>query len=187
MTMNELRTHLEARARQAIAESGLDINTVDKATVETLVQNLADGALLELDKHVQNSLKPAALAAVVGKGGHDPFDPDPLREDVLWEGRPLLSINTRYLITDERIRITEGILGKKREDIELVRIQDVSQSQNVGERLLSIGDITIRSNDRGNPIIVLQNIADPEKVHEIVRRAVLNARKKHGFTYREEM
>lgn len=184
MTMSELRTRLEARAWQAIAQSGINTEAVDRAQLERLVQFLADGALLELDNHVQTTLKQEAMAAVADE---DPFDPDPLKEDLLWEGRPLLSLNTRYLITDERIRIIEGLLAKKREDIELVRIQDVSQSQSVGERMLAIGDITIRSNDRANPVIILRNIADPEDVHEILRRAVLNARKKHGFTYREEM
>jgi len=60
-------------------------------------------------------------------------------------------------------------------------------SQTVSERILNLGDISIRSHDPSNPLIVLRNIPDPEAVYEILRRAVLSARKKHGFMYREEM
>ena len=108
-------------------------------------------------------------------------------EKVLWEGRPFLSLNTRYVITNERVRIVEGILGKDREDIELVRIQDIDQSQSISERLLNIGDILIRSHDTTNPQAVIRNVKDPQAVHEILRRAVLDARKRHKLVYREEM
>jgi uncharacterized membrane protein YdbT with pleckstrin-like domain len=109
------------------------------------------------------------------------------KEDILWEGRPFLSLVLDYTITDERIRITEGLLGKRRENIELVRVQDLDYSQTFSDRLLNLGDITIRSHDTSHPQIVLKNVRDPEQVYEILRRAVLHARKKHGFTYREEM
>ncbi len=63
----------------------------------------------------------------------------------------------------------------------------MNYSQTISERMLNLGDITIRSHDATRPMIVLRNIKDPEQVYEILRRAVLHARKKHGFTYREEM
>ena len=109
------------------------------------------------------------------------------KEDILWEGRPFLSISLHYTITDERIRVTEGFLGKARENVELIRIQDVDYSQTFSERILNLGDINVRSHDSSNPLITLKNIKDPEQVYEILRRAVLHARKKHNFTYREEM
>ena len=79
------------------------------------------------------------------------------------------------------------MFGKSRENVELVRIQDVDYAQTFSERLFKLGDITIRSHDSSHAIITLNNIRDPEAVYEILRRAVLSARKKHGFTYREEM
>ena len=85
------------------------------------------------------------------------------------------------------MRIIEGLLGKDREDIELVRVQDLDQSQSVSERILNVGDIHIHSHDRSHPTVTLRNVKDPQQVHEILRRAILNARKKHGLIYREEM
>ncbi len=98
-----------------------------------------------------------------------------------------MSLRVHYKITSERVRLTEGLLGKEREDIELVRIQDVDHKQNLTERMLNIGDVYIRSHDPSHPEVVLQNVTNPMEVHEILRRAVLKARKKYNLSYREEM
>jgi hypothetical protein len=60
-------------------------------------------------------------------------------------------------------------------------------TQGLTERALGIGDITIRSQDPSHPVLVHNNIRNPSEVHEILRRAVLKARKEHGLTFREEM
>jgi len=69
----------------------------------------------------------------------------------------------------------------------LNRIQDIDQKQTLKERLLSVGDITILSHDSSHPEIIFNDIKEPQEVHEILRRAILSARKKHGLRYREEM
>ena len=79
------------------------------------------------------------------------------------------------------------MLGKDREDIELVRVQDIDQKQGIAERVINIGDIFVCSHDPSDPQVVLRNVADPLEVHEIIRRAVLEARKKYRLYYREEM
>jgi uncharacterized membrane protein YdbT with pleckstrin-like domain len=121
----------------------------------------------------------------VAQGSVDDGDDDV--EKVLWEGRPFLSLSVHYRITNERVRITEGMLGKDREDIELVRVQDIDMTQGLTERMLGIGDIHIRSHDRSNPDVTLNNVSNPTEVHEILRRAVLKARKKYNVSFREEM
>ncbi|NIP27538.1 MAG: PH domain-containing protein, partial [Phycisphaerae bacterium] len=84
-------------------------------------------------------------------------DDDHDEEEILWEGRPFLSVSTHYIITTQRVRIIQGLLGKDREDIELIRIQDIDQSQSLRERLLNLGDITIRGHDTSHPKAVLNN------------------------------
>jgi uncharacterized membrane protein YdbT with pleckstrin-like domain len=121
----------------------------------------------------------------VAKGSVD--DDDNEAEKVLWEGRPFLSLSVHYRITSERVRITEGMLGKDREDIELVRVQDIDLTQGLTERMLGIGDIHIRSHDKSNPSVTLNNVSNPTQVHEILRRAMLKARKKYNVSFREEM
>ena len=99
----------------------------------------------------------------------------------------MLSLVHHYTVTNERIKITSGLLGKTHENVELIRVQDIDHSQTFGERVLKIGDITVRSHDPSHPEILLRNVQEPGKVYEILRRAVLDARKRHNFSYREEM
>lgn len=178
MDVKEARTRIKARVWQALAQSDLELKDLPKEDLEPLVEMVTDAALLEIDEEIGQSV--SAESAKEKVSAED-------EEEVLWEGRPFLSISTRYVVTDERIRIIEGLLGRDREDIELVRVQDLDQSQSVSERLLNVGDIHVRSHDRSHPQATLRNVKDPQQVHEILRRAILNARKKHGLIYREEM
>lgn len=180
--INEVQARIKTRVWQAIAQNKVDVSGLSKETLETLVNLVSEAALLEMDAELGRSLTTKEDATAVPQSIFEDQ-----KEDVLWEGRPFLSLTLHYRITDERIRITEGLLGKARENVELVRIQDLDYSQTLSERMLNLGDITIRSHDPSHPQIILKNIADPEAVYEILRRAVLNARKRHGFTYREEM
>lgn len=177
----EAQMRIKARVWQALAQSGLDVSMIEKSTLEALVDLATEAAMIEIDTEMGSAEKSLAAEAPIEDILNDH------KEDVLWEGRPFLSITLHYMITDERIRITEGFLGKARENVELVRIQDLDYTQTFGERILNLGDIHIRSHDPSNPEIELKNVKDPESVYEILRRAVLNARKKHNFTYREEM
>lgn len=176
MDINEARTRIKARAWQNLAKSDIQVTEYDETDLENLIAVVTDAALLELDEEIGQSVKASEPEAFAGDS-----------EKLLWEGRPFLSLNTRYIVTTERLRLEEGLLSKERQDIELVRIQDIDQSQSVSERLLNIGDLHIKSHDRDRPEVVLRNVKEPEDVHEILRRAVLDARKRHKLTYREEM
>ncbi len=181
MSLPEMEARVKVRLWQAIAFSGTDISVVPREQMEKLVDVISKNVLEEIDQ-VIGQVVPQSVAAASLTSAQDEEE-----EQILWEGRPFLSIGTRYQITNERIRIIRGSLGKDREDIELVRVQDIDQSQSLSERLVNIGDIQIRSHDPKSPKIVLNNIKNPLEVHEILRAAVLKARKKHRMGYREEM
>ena len=182
MSFTEMKTRLKATIWQAVAQSGVDLSNLPQAEQDKLVAAITDGLLQEVDDILSEaSGKPTAVAVEQREDSEDD------EERVLWEGRPFLSLSVDYRITSERVRITEGLLGKEREDIELVRIQDIDHKQNLTERMLNIGDIYIRSHDPSQPEVVLRNVSDPVEVHEILRRAVLKARQKYNLSFREEM
>jgi hypothetical protein len=180
MLVNEMQAHVKARVWRAIAQTNLDVSALDKATLEALVDLVTEAALLEADEEMDRVMAQQQPKAAAPATGDD-------EETVLWEGRPFLSLTLRYTITSERVRVTEGLLGKARQDVELVRIQDLDFSQTFSERLINVGDVIIRSHDPSHPHVELKNVKDPNTVHEILRRAMLNARKRHNFAYREEM
>lgn len=181
MTIEQTRTRIQARVWQSLAQSDLSLQGMPREELEALVAMVTDAALLEVDADLStkvDALKATPEAIAAGDMGN---------EDILWQGRPFLSVTEQYIITDERVRIITGLLGKERVDIELVRIQDFDQTQTIRERMLNLGDLTIHSHDRSHPVTVLNNIRNPEEVHEILRRAVLDARSRHRLSYREEM
>ncbi|WP_420630678.1 PH domain-containing protein [Candidatus Leptofilum sp.] len=180
MTIKEAQARIKARVWQAVAQTELDLSALDKETLNSFVELVTESALLEIDSELDvSNLKMSPQQA--------DEDDDEFGEEILWQGRPLLSLVFYYTVTNERIKITSGLLGKTHENVELIRVQDIDHSQTFGERMLKIGDITIRSHDPSHPEIVLRNVQNPSGVYEILRRAVLNARKRHNFSYREEM
>jgi Bacterial PH domain len=179
MDLEKSRAKLVSDIWQAFAQSGVDLSAVPTEQQEVLVNKIADKALLSMDKLLDQEISQI------------PFEPEPvddgLEEHILWEGRPFLSMVERYTLTSERLKITHGMIGRKVENFELIRMQDIDYKQNVGERITNLGDITIRGQDASEPMVVLRNIANPEDVYETLRKAWLEARKRHGLQFREYM
>jgi membrane protein YdbS with pleckstrin-like domain len=182
MPANDSRDRIRTSIWKAIARSEIDLTALPSEEVDRLVDLVTGAAILEMDEYMDHQTEKDQDAA-------EHFYPmgDDDQEKVLWKGRPLLSISEHYVITNERVRIVRGLLGKDREDIELIRIQDIDHSQSLPERAVNVGDITIRSHDSSHPSIVLNNVRNVQEVHEILRRAVLNARKQYKITFQEEM
>jgi len=194
MSNNQLQTTVTTKVWKAIAKSGIDLSGVDQNNLDKLVQLVVDAALEEVDDQLEQIYKDIA-ARERAEADKSPApapvssaaDDDDEAEVILWEGRPFLSLVVNYVITTERVRIIEGLVGKTYEDIELVRVQDVDFKQTMSERALNLGDISILSHDPSEPSALLRNVKDPQKVHEVLRRAVIKARKKYRLSYREEM
>jgi len=183
MSIGTYRTALIGRVWQSIAQSGVDVSALSQEQLERLVSAIADGVLVEVDQLLgsasANEETPTASVPVTSSSGEV--------EQVLWEGRPFLSLGEHYVVTNERVRIISGLLSKSFEDIELLRIQDIDFSQGVGERMLNIGDIVLHTSDASQPDITLRNIADPVQVHETIRRAMLDARRRYRVGFREQL
>ena len=177
MSIEQTRAKVIASIWQAVAQSGVDLTAIPREQVEKLVSDIANSTMLTMDDVMSELPKPKANVDIM----------DSSAEKLLWEGRPFLSLVESYTITNERIRITRGLVGRDFENFELIRVQDLDYSQGLSERVLGIGDIHIKGADASNPEIVLRNIPKPAEVYEILRRAWLEARKTHGLVFREEM
>ncbi|RME50599.1 MAG: PH domain-containing protein [Caldilineae bacterium] len=180
MSIKKLHAAVTAHVWKAIAQGEVDTTGIPREALEALVEVAVDAALDEVNRQLEQFNPPPASAKVETPTGDD-------EEVVLWEGRPFLSLTRYYIITNERIRLIQGLIGKEYEDIELVRVQDVDFQQTLAERALNLGDIHIRSHDPSDPHVTLDNVQNPQQVHEILRRAVIKARKKYRLSYREEM
>jgi len=114
-------------------------------------------------------------------------------ERVLWEGKPSNlrakakgSLNTlSYKITSQRIIMSWGLVGKKQEDIELVRIEDISVRQSLTEKLEGIGNILIFSSDKTTPALELKSVPNPLQLKELLRKAIRDEKARLNYNYTE--
>ncbi len=176
MSIEQSRAKVVASIWQAIAQSEVNLSSIPQTEQDKLVNKIADTLLITLNDILDDI--PSALPVEAD---------DEEDEKTLWNGRPFLSLVETYVLTTDRIKIVKGLLSRDIENYELIRIQDIDISQAVSERILGLGDITLRGQDASKPTIVLRNVSKPEEVYEIIRKAWLEARKRHGLQFREYM
>jgi hypothetical protein len=178
MSIKNERAQIISSVWQAIAQSEVDLSAIPHDQQELLVAKIADGVMVAMD-HILDEEIP-----------QPPTESQPatdVDEQVLWEGRPFLSLVEKYTITSERLKIVKGLFSRDVENFELIRVQDIDLNQGLDERVFGIGDLVIRGHDASDPQVTLRNIGDPEVVYEILRKAWLEARKRHGLQFREFM
>jgi hypothetical protein len=187
MQRDEVRKVVTAQFYQSLAESSVPIKSIPQAELQALVNALADGmtAALSAVEDVAARSLPTGSRAVQLQGGSQPGAA--VEETLLWTGKPYLSIGMRYELTSQRLRIIHGLIGRDLEEIELVQVRDIDASQNIGDRVLNIGDVKVLSNDPSRGEIILSNVSNPLEVREILRKAVMAEKQRLGFRYQEEM
>jgi uncharacterized membrane protein YdbT with pleckstrin-like domain len=83
-----------------------------------------------------------------------------------------------YEVTSQRIRIRQGILTRRTEEMELYRVEDVSLVEPIHLRLIGRGNLEIKSNDSSTPVLLLPALKGVEHLREILRQAVEQCRER---------
>lgn len=83
--------------------------------------------------------------------------------------RYLLVRAERFTLTNQRLKIEKGLIAKHVEETELYRVIDTAAAQSVLQRLLSVGTLTVVTNDERNPNIVMPWVPDPRGLREKIR------------------
>lgn len=76
----------------------------------------------------------------------------------------------RYTLTDTTVEIDRGIVARSTQNIPLRRVQDVTVSATIFQRLLGFGDVVIDNASEDGGKIVLKNIGSPRKYADILLR-----------------
>jgi len=84
----------------------------------------------------------------------------------------------RYRLTTERLFIDKGLFSRTRDEIELIRVDDVRVKQSLMDRFFKVGQVRIISTDRTHAELVLLGIDEPDGVKEKVRQYMRARRKK---------
>jgi uncharacterized membrane protein YdbT with pleckstrin-like domain len=96
-------------------------------------------------------------------------------------GRVLRWSTTHFVLTTERLIFRSGVVAKFGREIPLERINDVTFSQSLFERMIGAGDLLLESaGEQGQSRF--SNIRDPETVQlEIYRQMEANDRRRAGY------
>jgi uncharacterized membrane protein YdbT with pleckstrin-like domain len=78
----------------------------------------------------------------------------------------------RYTLTDTMIEIDRGLVSRTTQNIPLRRIQDVTVSASMTQRLLGFGDVIIDNASEDGGKVVLDDIDSPKKYAELMRRQI---------------
>lgn len=132
------------------------------------------------------------LIADDGLPAGEDLDGVPGGERVLWQGRPSLlwsprtALTQRYKLTNHRLILTFGFIGRRTEEIDLFRVNDVGVKQHPLERLTGIGDVYISSADQSSPIRYLHNVKSPDQVKDLMRESSHQERQRRRVLLRED-
>ena len=92
--------------------------------------------------------------------------------------RWLVLKNIRYELTTERLKLRQGVLNKRLDEVELYRVRDYSLEQPLLIRIFGLSNITLGTVDPSQAAVVLRAIRDGERVLDQLRRYVEDARVK---------
>ena len=76
----------------------------------------------------------------------------------------------RYSLTDTTIEIDRGLVSRTTQHIPLRRVQDVTVTASIWQRMLGYGDITIDNASEDDGKVVLDNIDMPKKYADMILR-----------------
>ena len=79
---------------------------------------------------------------------------------------------TRYMLSEDRLFLSKGLLNVRDDEILLYRVRDISTSRSLFQRLFGVGTVTVMSSDKTCPTLVMKNIRDPLAVKELLHKGV---------------
>lgn len=87
----------------------------------------------------------------------------------------------RYRLTTQRLFIERGILSRTVDQTELIRVDDVRLYKGFLDRAFGLGSVAVVSTDATDREVMIEGIAEPEKVAEEIRTRMRTMRRKSLF------
>ena len=76
----------------------------------------------------------------------------------------------RYTLTESRIEIDYGLIARTTRNIPLSKVQDVTVSASIPQRILGFGDVVVDNASEVGGSTVLHNINDPQQHADLILR-----------------
>jgi len=73
-----------------------------------------------------------------------------------------------YRLTSRRLFVMSGLFTRRRDQVELIKINDVFTRQNMSGRLLSTGTVVVNTSEKAMPTMYLAGVDDPKGIMDMV-------------------
>lgn len=95
----------------------------------------------------------------------------------------LVLATTQYEITSQRIFYKRGVFNRHKDQLEIVRIRDLSTYRPFIQRLVGLGTLKMDTVDRTHPTMVIPGLYDVDALKDFLHK--LNAAERVRLGYRE--
>jgi uncharacterized membrane protein YdbT with pleckstrin-like domain len=85
---------------------------------------------------------------------------------LMWLIRWWVTKCTSYELTTQRLKIGAGILNRKLDELELLRVKDYAMDQPLFLRHVGLGNLTLETSDDSTPTVAMRAISNVEDVRE---------------------
>ena len=92
----------------------------------------------------------------------------------------LLRKTVRYRITNYRIDITNGVLSRNVDTVELWHVEDLRLHQSLVNRITDVGAISIVVHDQALPKFTLAGLPKPQQLFKILEQRVIAVKRQRG-------
>ncbi len=75
---------------------------------------------------------------------------------------------TKYTIREDMITIDRGLLKTIEDDCYMYKVQDVSHSATLMEKMFRLGTITCNTGDTSHPVLVFEHIRNSKAIKEFI-------------------
>lgn len=83
---------------------------------------------------------------------------------------------TKYIIKEDAITIDSGFLNKVENDCYMYKVQDVTHSASLGERIFGLGTIICYTGDTTHPQLIIQHVKKSKEIKNFILEASEAAR-----------
>jgi len=73
-----------------------------------------------------------------------------------------------YRLTNRRLVVSTGVFDRRRDQMELLRVQDVYVRQTLWQRWLGLGTVVVQSSEQHFPVLFLAGVDNPKAVNDQV-------------------
>ena len=83
---------------------------------------------------------------------------------------------TKYMVKEDMITVSEGFFKTVENDCYMYKVQDVTHSASLGEKLFGLGTVICYTGDTIHPQLLLQHIKNSKEIKEFILRESEEAR-----------